>query len=40
MAVTLKEQHRLKVFENSVLRKAFGSKKDELAGDWRILWNI
>jgi len=31
--LTLKEEHRLKVFENRVLRKTFGSDKDEVIGD-------
>jgi hypothetical protein len=29
--VTLKEEHRLKVFENRVLRRIFGPKKDEVS---------
>jgi hypothetical protein len=36
-SVTLREEHRLTVFENRVLRKIFGSKKDEVTGDWRKL---
>jgi hypothetical protein len=31
----LREEHRLRVYENSVLRKIFGSKKDEITWDWR-----
>jgi hypothetical protein len=31
----LREEHRLRVFEYSVLRKIFGSKKEEVIGDWR-----
>jgi hypothetical protein len=34
-SLTLKEEHRLKVSENRVLRKIFGSKRDELTGEWR-----
>jgi hypothetical protein len=31
-SLTLREQHRLRVFENSVLRKIFGPKRDEMIG--------
>jgi hypothetical protein len=31
--VTLKEEHRLRVFENRALRRIFGPKKDELMGE-------
>jgi hypothetical protein len=31
--------HRLRVFENRVLRRIFGQKKDEVTGDWRKLHN-
>ncbi|KAJ4452331.1 hypothetical protein ANN_03856 [Periplaneta americana] len=37
--VTLREGHRLRVFENKVLRKIFGAKKDEVTGEWRKLHN-
>jgi hypothetical protein len=30
----LKEEHRLRVFENRVLRRIFGPKRDEVAGEW------
>jgi hypothetical protein len=30
--LTLREEHRLRVFENSVLRRIFGLKRDELTG--------
>jgi len=33
----LREEHRLRVFENRVLRKIFGPKRDELTGEWRKL---
>jgi hypothetical protein len=36
----LVEQHRLKVLENTVLRKMFGSKKDEVTGEWIKLYNV
>ena len=38
-SLTLREEHRLRVFENKVLRKIFGVKKDEIAGEWRKLHN-
>jgi hypothetical protein len=28
-------EHRLRVFENRVLRRIFGPKRDEVTGDWR-----
>jgi hypothetical protein len=34
-SLTLREEHRLRVFENRVLRRIFGSKRDEVAGGWR-----
>jgi uncharacterized membrane protein len=33
------EEHRLRVFENMVLRRIFGPKRDEAIGDWRKLYN-
>jgi hypothetical protein len=38
-SLTLREEHRPKVFENRVLRKIFGPKRDEMVGDWRKLHN-
>jgi hypothetical protein len=35
----LREEHRLRVFENRVLRRIFGPKRDEATGDWRRLHN-
>jgi hypothetical protein len=35
--VTLREEHRLRVFENRVLRRIFGPKRREMAGGWRRL---
>jgi hypothetical protein len=35
----LKEECRLRVFENRVLRRIFGLKKDEVTGHWRRLHN-
>jgi hypothetical protein len=34
-----REEHRLRVFENRVLRRIFGSKRDEVTGHWRKLHN-
>jgi hypothetical protein len=39
LTVTLREEHRLRVFENRVLRKIFGPKRDEVRGGWRKLYN-
>jgi hypothetical protein len=36
-SLTLTEEHRLKVFENRVLRGIFGPKRDEVTGEWRKL---
>jgi hypothetical protein len=36
-SLTLKEEHRLRVFENRVLRRIFGLKRDEVLGEWRKL---
>jgi hypothetical protein len=38
-SLILREDHRLRVFENRVLRKIFGPKKDEVTGEWRKLHN-
>jgi hypothetical protein len=35
--LTLREEHRLRVFENRVLRRIFGPKRDEVTGEWRKL---
>jgi hypothetical protein len=37
--VTLREGHKLRVFENRVLRRIFGPKRDEITGEWRRLHN-
>jgi hypothetical protein len=36
-SLALREEHRLKVFENRVLRRIFGPKRDEVTGGWRKL---
>ncbi|KAJ4432167.1 hypothetical protein ANN_20783 [Periplaneta americana] len=33
--LSLREEQRLRVFENKVLRKIFGAKRDEVTGEWR-----
>jgi hypothetical protein len=37
--VTVKEKHRLKTFENRVLRRIFGPKRKVVIGGWRTLQN-
>jgi hypothetical protein len=39
LSLTLREEHRLRVFENRVLRRIFGPKRDEVTGGWRKLLN-
>jgi hypothetical protein len=36
---TLRDEQRLKVYENRVLKRIFGSKREEVAGSWRKLYN-
>jgi hypothetical protein len=36
---TLREEYRLRVFKNRVLRRIFGPKRDEVTGEWRQLYN-
>jgi hypothetical protein len=36
---TLSEEHRLRVFENRVLRRIFGPKREDVARGWRKLHN-
>jgi hypothetical protein len=38
-SLTLREECRLRVFENGVLRRIFGPKRDEVTGEWRRLHN-
>jgi hypothetical protein len=38
-SVTLREEHRLRVSENRVLRRIFGPKREEVAREWRRLHN-
>ena len=39
LSLTLREERRLRVFENWVLRRVFGPKRDEVTGEWRKLHN-
>jgi hypothetical protein len=39
LIIILSEEHRLRVFENRVLRGIFGLKRDEEKGEWRKLQN-
>jgi hypothetical protein len=36
----LREECRLRVYENRVLRRVFGPKRDEVTGEWRKLHNV
>ena len=38
-SLTLKEERRLRVFENRVLRRIFEPERDEVRGEWRTLRN-
>ena len=38
-SLTLREERRLRVFENTVLGRVFGPKRDEVTGEWRKLHN-
>jgi hypothetical protein len=38
-SLALREEHRLRVFENRVLRRIFGPKRDKVTGVWRRLHN-
>jgi hypothetical protein len=38
-SLTLREERRLRVFENRVLRRIFGPKRDEVTGEWGKLHN-
>jgi hypothetical protein len=44
-SLTLREKRRLRVFENRVLRRIFGPKRDEVTGEWeklspKVFWVI
>jgi len=38
-SLQLREERRLRLFENRVLRRVFGPKRDEVTGEWRKLYN-
>jgi hypothetical protein len=38
-SLTLRDERRLRVFENRVLRRVFGPRRDEVTGEWRKLHN-
>jgi len=38
-SLTLREERKLRMFENRVLRKIFGPMRDEVTGEWRRLHN-
>ena len=38
-SLTLREERRVKMFENRVLKRVFGSKRDEVTGVWRKVHN-
>jgi hypothetical protein len=37
--MTLREEHRLRMFGNSLLRRIFGQRSDDVTGGWRKLYN-
>jgi hypothetical protein len=39
LTITLREEHKLRVFENRVLRRKFRPKRDGVMGGWRKLHN-
>ena len=39
MSLILREERRLRVFDNRVLSRTFGPKRDEVTGEWRRLYN-
>ena len=38
-SLTLREEHKLRMFENKVLRKIFGAMRDKITGEWRKVQN-
>jgi len=38
-SLTLREEHKRRVFENRVLRRLFGPNRDKVTGEWRKLHN-
>jgi hypothetical protein len=39
LSLALREEHRLKIFENSVLRRIIGGKRNEVEAGWRRVYN-
>jgi hypothetical protein len=39
-SLTLREEHKLRLFENRVLRRIFGPRRDGVTGGWRKLHNL
>jgi len=39
LSLTLREERKLRVYENMMLRKIFGPRRDEVTGEWRGLHN-
>jgi hypothetical protein len=39
-SLKLREENRLRVFENKMLKKLFGPERDEVTGEWRRLHNM
>jgi len=39
LSQALREERKLRVFENMVLRRIFGPRRDEVTGEWRRLHN-
>jgi hypothetical protein len=40
LSLTIREEHKLRVFENRVLRRIFGPKRDEVTVEWRKLHSV
>jgi hypothetical protein len=38
-SLTLRDEYRLRVIENRILRRIFGPNRDEVTGEWRKLQN-
>jgi hypothetical protein len=39
-SLTLREEHRLRVYEKKLLRRIFGSNRFGVTGRWRTLYNV
>jgi len=39
-SLTMREERKLRVFENMVLRRIFGPRREEVTGEWRRLHNV